>query len=487
MRKLLSHVISLALLFGDAAQPTPAQQPAAEVQQAARIAGSILIGGRSYDYLQSLTDKFGGRLSGSASYQRAADWAASEFRAMGIRDVRLEPFTLDATWTRGASRGGRFVSPVERPLHVESLGWAPSTPAGGVRGEVVSVGDVSEKGLRAMKDRLKDRVVLLDTKSLFSEGIGAFVKLIGAQPLFKELGAAAVLIPDREANNAFNAFNLNWGAKLSPLPIAGVGKEDADLLSRLLEKGPVTVEFGYDNQTGGPAQTANVVAEIRGRERPDEWIIVGAHLDSWDFGTGAQDNGSGVAMVLEAARAVASLGQPPRRSVRFALWGGEEQGLLGSRAYVEAHERELKSCVAVLNTDNGAGHPKGWKVEGREDLSKAMQPISRALLEDLSGGGLSPEASFDTDHGFFMLKGVPSLDLWVDMEPYEKIHHKAGDTLDKLDRHNLADGAAIVAVTAYAIAERPEQIAPHIPRGAVGEILKKANIMEMISAFGFWK
>jgi carboxypeptidase Q len=486
MKRLLNAVAAVAILFNVA--PLRAQQPPAEVQQAsARIAGSILIGGRSYDYLQNLTDRFGGRLSGSTAYQRAADWAAAEFRAMGLRDVRLEPFALDATWTRGASRGGRFVSPVERPLHVESLGWSPSTPAGGVRGEVVTVGDVSEKNLRAMKDRIKDRVVLLDTKSLFAEGIAAFVKLIGAQQSFKDAGAAAVLFPDREANNAFNAFNLNWGAKLSPLPIAGIGMEDADLLSRLLEKGPVTVEFAYDNRTGGATQTANVVAEIRGRERPDEWIIIGAHLDSWDFGTGAQDNGSGVAMVLEAARAIASLGQPPRRSIRFALWGGEEQGLIGSHAYVDAHDKELKNCVAVLNTDNGAGHPKGWKVEGREDLSKAMQPISKSLLEDLSGGGLSPEASFDTDHGFFMLKGVPALDLWVDMEPYEKIHHKAGDTLDKLDRHNLADGAAIVAVTAYAIAERPEPIAPHIEHGAVGEILRKANVMEMIRAFGFWK
>ncbi|MCA1629944.1 MAG: M20/M25/M40 family metallo-hydrolase, partial [Acidobacteria bacterium] len=308
------------------------------------------------------------------------------------------------------------------------------------------------------------------------------------QKLFQEAGAAAVLIPDRESNNAFNAFNLNWGARLSPLPFAHVGMEDAELIARLAEKGqPVEVEFEYQNRTGGAAQTANVVAEIRGRERPDEWIIVGAHLDSWDFGTGAQDNGSGCAMVLEAARAIMSLGQPPRRSIRFALWGGEEQGLIGSRAYVEAHERELKNCVAVLNTDNGAGHPKGWKVEGREDVSKAMQPISKSLLEDLSGGGLSPEASFDTDHGFFMLRGIPALDLWVDMEPYGKIHHKSSDTLDKLDRHSLAGGSAIVAVTAYALAERAERLAPQLERKAVGELLQKANMIEMLKAFGFWK
>jgi hypothetical protein len=486
MRKFLTQVISLALLLSVAAPETPAQQPSAEVQQAsARIAGSILIGGRSYDYLQSLTDKFGGRLSGSTAYQRAADWAAAEFRAMGVRDVRLEPFTLDSTWTRGAARG-RILAPVGRTLHVESLGWAPSTPAGGVRGEIVRVGDITEKNIRAIKDKLKGRVALIDTKSL-PRGIEAFVQLIASQKLFQEAGAAAVLIPDREPNNVFNAFNLNWGARLSPLPFAHVGLEDADLIARLAEKSPVEVEFEYQNQTGGATQTANVVAEIRGRERPDEWIIVGAHLDSWDFGTGAQDNGSGVAMVLEAARAISALGQPPRRSVRFALWGGEEEGLLGSHAYVDAHERELKDCVAVLNTDNGAGHPKGWKVEGREDVSKALEPLSKSLLENLGGGGVSQEASFDTDHGFFMLRGVPALDLWVDMEPYEKIHHKASDTLDKVDRHNLSDGAAIVAVTAYALAERNERLAPQLERKAVGDLLRKANMIEMLKAFDFWK
>src|SRR5262249_15680328 len=166
-----------------------------------------------------------------------------------------------------------------------------------------------------------------------------------------------------------------------------------------------------ENQTSGPMQVNNVIAEIRGRERPDEWIIVGAHLDSWDYGTGAQDNGSGCAMVLEAARAIASLGAP-RRSIRFALWGGEEQGVLGSSAYVKSHQSEIEKCSAVLNTDNGAGHPKGWKVEGRPDLRDAMKSISE-LLAGLGANGLSEQTTFDTDHGHFMLEGVPALDLWV--------------------------------------------------------------------------
>src|SRR5262249_10350651 len=194
-----------------------------------------------------------------------------------------------------------------------------------------------------------------------------------------------------------------------------------------------------ENQTSGPMQVNNVVAEIPGREKPDEWIIIGAHLDSWDYGTGAQDNGSGCAMVLEAARAIAAFGAP-RRSIRFALWGGEEQGILGSAAYVKSHKAELGKCVAALNTDNGAGHPKGWKVEGRNDLAEAMKSISSDLLEDLGAGGRSQETTFDTDHAHFMLKGIPVLDLWVDMSHYGEVHHKSSDTIDKVDAHNLAAG-----------------------------------------------
>jgi Zn-dependent M28 family amino/carboxypeptidase len=230
-----------------------------------------------------------------------------------------------------------------------------------------------------------------------------------------------------------------------------------------------------------------VVAEIRGSENPDEWILIGAHLDSWDFGTGAQDNGTGTVSVLEVARALMTLGKAPRRSVRFALWGGEEQGLLGSYAYAQAHKSEMNNCVAVLNTDNGAGHPKGWKVEGRKDLKAAMQPWSEGLLKDLSGGDLSLEMTFDTDHGPFLLQGVPALDLWVDMSKYMEVHHKSSDTIDKVDMLDFKAGEAIVAVTAYAVAQSAKPIAPHIDHKAVGEILKDAKLDELLEHVGIWK
>jgi hypothetical protein len=173
--------------------------------------------------------------------------------------------------------------------------------------------------------------------------------------------------------------------------------------------------------------------------------------------------------------------------VRFALWGGEEQGLLGSYAYAQSHKSELSHCVAVLNTDNGSGHPKGWKVEGRKDLRDAMQPWSDGLLKDLSGGELSLETTYDTDHGPFLLEGVPALDLWVDLSTYFDIHHKASDTIDKVDQLDFKGGEAIVAVTAYAMAQTEKPIAPHIDHRAVAEILKDAKLDEFLEHVGVWR
>jgi carboxypeptidase Q len=488
VRPIRRFVIALVLAVSFLVNGVLAEQPGEFKPAAEQLAGAILIDGRSMTYLQDLTDRFGGRLTGTPAYNHAAEWAMGEFRAAGVTDVKLESFTIPNGWDRGWAHG-RILSPLDRPLHIESLGWAPSTPAGGIKAEVVKVNEFSEAQIKAQADKIKGRVVMPDLAALFAEGFSSFGKFIAALQYFKAAGVAAIVVGDREKNNVLNAAGFNWGGALNPLPMAQIGMEDAKLIERLMEKGPVTIEFSYENKTSGPIQVNNVIAELKGREKPDEWIIVGAHLDSWDYGTGAQDNGTGCAMVLEAARAISTLvrsGHAPRRSIRFALWGGEEQGLLGSNAYVKAHDAELAKCIAVLNTDNGAGHPSGWKVEGRKDMEQAMKPICQTLLTGLSGGGVSEETSFDTDHGHFMLAGIPSLDLWVDLKPYGEVHHKTSDTIDKVDAHNLALGCAIVAVTAWVVAERSEPIASHLDHAAVGVILRKHNLEGFLKAVGVW-
>ncbi len=462
-------------------------QPPSEIKPVTdRLAASIY-NGPSMTTLGELADGIGGRLTASPAYVRATEWAAAKFRSYGIENVRLEPFTIPAGWQRGTATGA-MLSPLSRPLYVASLGWAPSTPPGGVQGTVVMVADVGPEVLKSRKDELRGKIVFLDTTRINADGYAkSLARREAVWPIFQKAGVLAVLMPDRETNNVLNAHDGAWGAMLLPLPVAQLGMEDAKLIQRELERGPVTIQLAIENKTSGETTVNNVIAEIRGSERPDEWILIGAHLDSWDFGTGAQDNGTGAVSVLEIARAMKLLEKAPRRSIRFALWGGEEQGILGSYAYTQAHQSELDQCVAVLNTDNGAGHPKGWKVEGREDLRKAMQPWSDGLLKNLSGGDLSLDTTYNTDHGPFLLQGIPALDLWVDMTHYMEIHHKSSDTLDKVDGLDFKAGEAIVAVTAYAIAQSETPIAAHIDHQAVGEILKKANLEEMLENVGVWR
>jgi len=461
--------------------------PNSEMQEGANHLTSSIYTGPVMRTLRELSDGFGGRLTGSPAYNQAAEWAATKFRSYGIQNVKLEPFAMDNGWVRGTA-SGQLLTPTSRALHLESLGWSPSTPAGGVKGEVLIVDDILPDVVKALAPRVKGKIVIIDVGKIFAHGWTKVLEPLElSYKVFKDNGAVGVVFPSGDRNNVLSASDPNWGSSLLLMPGAQIGMEDFQFILRSLEKGPVTMQFELKNTTTGPMQVNNVNAEIRGSELPEEWIIIGAHLDSWDYGTGAQDNGTGSVMVLDVARAIAAIGKAPRRSIRFALWGGEEQGLLGSYAYTQAHLNEMSKCVAVLNTDNGAGHPKGWKVESRKDVEDAMHPISDALLKDISGGGLSLETSYDTDHGPFMLQGVPALDLWVDMSHYGEVHHKSSDTYDKVDPIDLKTGAAIVAVTAWAIAEDAKPIAGHLDHTAVAEILKKADLDSLLTYIGQWK
>jgi Zn-dependent M28 family amino/carboxypeptidase len=221
----------------------------------------------------------------------------------------------------------------------------------------------------------------------------------------------------------------------------------------------------------------NVIASIPGRDRPDQWVLVGAHLDSWDFGTGAQDNATGVAMVLEAARAIAGLAQAPRRSIRFALWGGEEQGQLGSTAYARAHSAELDRLFLTLNSDAGTGRIIGWTAPGRDDLIGAVRPLTRDFLGELGAATFdeSLRYAFQSDGAPFILAGIATLDLNADDTHYEDIHHKAADTIDRVDARNLSIGGAVVAATAYAIADAAGPMPPRLDRRSVEQLRRKGQ------------
>lgn len=475
-------LIAIALHDGNAQTETQHQE------EAKQVTASVLAG-PSMEKLEELCDRFGARLTGTAAYDHAAQWAAAQFRAAGIQDVKLEPITVPKGWQRGWADAYLY-SPAQRKLHLESVSWTPSTPRGGVKGEVVIVSDISEAALRAKAAAIKDSIVLFDTEHVFADGFNkVYPKLAASYAVFKSLGAQALVLPDAVPNNLLGDWlDLDNGkGEILPLPIAEIGMEDASLIRRLLAKGPVVVGFSYENQISGPVSSSSVIAEIHGSDKSDEWMVVSAHLDSWDLATGAQDDGTGVIMVLEAARAIASLPHPPRRSIRFALWAGEEPGLLGSRAYVQAHAGELEHCVAVVNTDNGAGKPRGWIVEGREDMKAALADLVPIYLKGYGADQVSLETTFDTDQGPFMLHGIPVFDLWVDDVAYNAVHHKSSDTVDKVDPAYFKADGAIVSVLAYVIAQQEQPIGPHLNHAAVAEILKKAQLDGYLVAHGDWQ
>jgi hypothetical protein len=448
-----------------------------------RVAGSIFVSNGAMKYLRELSDRHGMRVSGTPGYAAAADWSVEQLKTAGVATARKESFTMPHGWTRGAATA-RMIAPVERTLRVEPFGWSPGTTAP-IRAEIVVLRDATPDSIKADAARIKGKIALLlstdSSRAARHKRRPIIVSL-------RDAGVAAVLMGHSHADNVVTAHAAYADKELgAPNPAFDIGKEDSAMIERMAEKGAVTIEVTSASALTGPVDLPNVIGEVRGREKPDEWIVVCAHLDAWDYGTGSQDNGAGVATVLEVARAIVASRYVPRRSLRFALWGGEEQGLFGSRAYVKAHDAELGTIAAVLNTDNGAGPLKGWHTEGRDDVSAAIKSFTKARLAGLGADAVDDETTCDTDHCPFMLAGVPTLNLWVDMKAYMQVHHAPSDTLEKVEAGQLSLASVAVALTAIEIADRDVMLAPRLAHGAVGAILKKRDLEDELVRDGLWK
>jgi carboxypeptidase Q len=391
----------------------------AMVRNCRALAGDIYANGQSLELLGHIADDFGPRLSGSENYEQAAAWAVDRFHAMGFTDVRLEPVTLHYGWKRGRAEA-TLIGRQARSLHVAAFGWSPPTPAGGLRARVIALPDSTDVAIE--RAEVKGAIVLIDR--LVFTGPVAFQNTTAEDferqrrydtidRRLHDAGALALLVYTKAANQVLRTSDPVPEGEALALPMGSIGREDALLLQRQMQHGSVEIELHFDTTLTGPVTLNNVIAERRGSSKPDEIVMIGAHLDSWDLGTGAQDNGSGVAQVMDAARAIAALPTAPRRTMRFGLWASEEQGLNGSMAYVRTHAQEMKQFAAYLNTDSGAGRPLGWNVSGRSDTEHALGPLM-GMLARIGGNGITQDLEFDTDSGSFLIAGVPALNLaWL--------------------------------------------------------------------------
>ncbi|MGA8041860.1 MAG: M20/M25/M40 family metallo-hydrolase, partial [Terracidiphilus sp.] len=448
-------------------------------QELVRLGGQMMLAGKAYPYDEHLADDIGPRLTGSANYEKAVAWAEDEFKRLGLKNVHGEEWVIPATWEPEGPVTAKMIAPHEQALHLVSEGWSPSTPEGGVRGNVYYLDDLSVDAVKAQADKIKGHIVLVDGELLRKHPDEPFGKIFDALDLLAGEGAKALVLGLGTVNNAPSMLGLTdfKGAEAN-IVTANLGMEDTLLLKRLLGKGPVEIEFSFKNRIRTNVTVHNVVAEIPGSADSGEYVIVGGHLDSWNPGTGAQDNGTGAATVLAVAQAVQAAGLKPRRTMRFLLFGGEEEGLVGSLRYAHAHAADAAKCVGDFVSDSGDEAPKGWYTFGRKDEAEAVSAL-KPLLAELDAAGTTDDGkfTFQTDEGPFLAQGVPSFVLWTPLEKYFALHHKPSDTFDKVDQRDLNLGAAVVGVTAYAFADSPTTL-KHYSAAEVEDELKQIKALD---------
>ncbi len=472
MARRIGALLLPALLVALAQWPLQRSQAGDETEK--QILAEVKERSQLMDNLEYLTDMIGPRLTGTAKMKRANEWTLERFKDYGLEKAHLESWTIAHAWERGEARG-RILEPNQHPLTLAALGWTPGT-SGVIRAPVVLVKAQKIKELEAYQGKLKGAIVV--TSDLRRPGLD--LPEAGPAPagplwprdpqrreelrqfrrqrdeFLRNEGAIAVLLNSNKEHGLVNMTSGGRSYQIAALPSAMITSENYELLARLMKRGRVEVELGITNSIRpGPVEVYNTVAEISGSGKPDEVVVLGAHLDSWDLGTGATDNATGSAVVLEAARALKALNLKPKRTIRFILFSGEEQGLVGSREYVRAHRAELDKFSAILVHDTGTGKVNSIGLSGnyqvREAMDQVVAPLRAVGLQELSMRGTS-----GTDHHSFDEAGVPGFYCIQDPAEYVKTHHTQSDTFDKARKDDLLQGAQVMAVWAYRVAQLPE-------------------------------
>ncbi|MBI3725461.1 M20/M25/M40 family metallo-hydrolase [bacterium] len=466
MRRLLGLVLLAIVLAATAlAQSSPEEKvPPGENDRsiaavysgvAERIVGAALVDDRASRRLEWLSDHIGNRLSGSPQLDLAIAWALREMERDGLENVHKEKAMVPC-WVRG-HESAELVSPTKRPLVMLGLGMSTGTPPEGITADVVVVRSFDE--LEAQGEKCKGKIVLYNAP-FTSYGETVQYRVQGASRAAK-LGAVAALVRSVTAVSLRSPHTgtLHYAEDQPRIPAAAITIEDAETLARLQARGErVRVTLKMEAKMLPDVESANVVAEVRGSERPDEIVLVGGHLDSWDVGTGSMDDGGGIAVSWEAVRLVKRLGLRPRRTLRVVLFTNEENGTRGALAYKDAHASELAKHVLAIESDSGVARPTGF------GAGKAASPAARAAFKEIAsllrglGADRIGEDGGGADIAPLMKEGVLGMELSADGSHYFDIHHTQADTFDKIDRTSLSMCSACMGVMAYIVADLPERV-----------------------------
>ncbi len=406
----------------------------------------------AYARLARLVDGFGHRHAGSRSLEAAIDWILGEMKKDGLQNVRGEPVQV-THWMRGAE-SAVLRKPRLDTLHMLGLGGSVGTPKGGITAPVLVVTSFEE--LEQRRAEARGKIVLFDvpftrydeTRRYRSDGPSAAARVGAVACLIRSVASFSIRTP--------HTGRTIYDSTVAKIPAAALSVEDAMMLHRMQDRGEqVTLTLTMGARQLAPVRSRNVVAELVGREQPDQVVVLGGHIDSWDVGQGAMDDAGGSVAAWEAVRLMKALGLRPRRTVRVVLWTNEENGVEGGRGYRDAHRPELSEHVLAMESDGGAFQPTGFAFAG-SDSAAALVRQAASLLVPIGATAVehvpeSPEA----DIGPLVQEGVPGIGLRVEDSRYFWYHHTEGDTLDKLDPAEVARCVAAMAVMAYVMADLP--------------------------------
>jgi hypothetical protein len=466
IRLLVCALLSSATMASAQTAPKPTRPGAdavapADTSPSARIIREVKEHQVALADLERLTDDIGPRMTGSDRLVRAHAWAESLMTTRGFTNVHREAYEFGPSWTRGVA-SARLLTQNGASLSIAGLAWGPST-AGPVRGDVLRYTGKTLSDLEALIGHFKGRIVIVGNQPPVGDDTARY-RLVHekiARAIHDE-GALAFLLPAGKGEGLTMTGGPVWrmGTFTPQIPLAFVADKDFGLLSRPVMRGErVSLEVDIEGtRSPAPVQAFNSIGELRGTDLASEVVIIGAHLDSWDLGTGATDNGTGVVAAMEALRAIKAMGVAPRRTIRVVLFSGEEQGHWGSKAYVRAHTAELPSIQAVLVNDLGTGNTRGFALQGIE-ASRPYMARAIAPLNELGVYELPLEKGNDSDHWSFVEAGVPGFFAVQDVVDYFSVtHHSQFDTFDRVKPEQLIQSTQALAVTAWELANMSERV-----------------------------